>query len=200
MAYALLAILVILALLGGMAMAIYNRLVRSSNECKRSLAQIDVQLKRRYDLIPNLVESARGYLAHESSTLEEVTKARNSAAQLREAAAGQPQNAQSIESLFAADTALTGVLGRLMMVSESYPQLKADGTVADLMTELNNTETQISGTRAIYNNAVKDYNQTIELFPNILLAGFFGFKRAASWALADPTEAAPVRFTLTSRP
>ncbi|MDR2367928.1 MAG: LemA family protein [Deltaproteobacteria bacterium] len=200
MAYIILVILIILGVLCLLATVIYNRLVKSANEYKRSLAQIDVQLKRRYDLIPNLVESARGYLTHESETLEAVIKARNVASQLRQDSLGEPGGAEAFGRLMAADSTLTGLLGRLMMVSEQYPQLKADGTIADLMVELNNTENQISGARSMYNNAVKDYNQTIELFPNILFSGLFGFKRATSWALQDQAEAAPVRFSLANKP
>ncbi|MDR2386042.1 MAG: LemA family protein [Deltaproteobacteria bacterium] len=199
MLYALLAILVVAGLLVWLAVKTYNRLVKSSNEYKRTLSQIDVQLKRRYDLIPNLVESARAYLAHESSTLEEVIKARNLAAAQRETAAGQPQDQASLERLMSLDSSLSGVLGRLMMISENYPQLKADGTISDLMIELNNTENQISGTRSMYNMAVKEYNQTIELFPNVLFSGLLGFKKAPSWALTDPAEAAPVRFSLANK-
>jgi LemA protein len=200
MLYPILVVLIVLAAAGGLAGQIYNRMVKADNELKRTLAQIDVQLKRRYDLIPNLVESARGYMAHESSTLEAVIKARNAAAQLRQAAADAPGDAAALGALAAADGSLSGVLGRLMMVAENYPQLKADGTVADLMTELNNTENQIGGARSAYNQAVKDYNQTIELFPNVLLSGLFGFKKAAGWRLTDPAEAAPVRFTLGTKP
>jgi LemA protein len=199
MLYALLAILVVIGLLVWLAVVIYNRLVKCSNEYKRSLAQIDVQLKRRYDLIPNLVESTRAYLAHESSTLEEVIKARNLAAAQREAAVSDPKDQASLERLMTLDGSLSGVLGRLMMITENYPQLKADGTISDLMIELNNTENQISGTRSMYNSAVKEYNQTIELFPNILFSGLMGFKKAPSWALADPAEGAPVRFSLAGK-
>ncbi|MDR3135240.1 MAG: LemA family protein [Deltaproteobacteria bacterium] len=193
-------LLAIAAAIAILATVTYNRLVRSDNERKRALAQIDVQLKRRSDLIPNLVESARGYLAHESSTLDEVITARTVAAGLREASSDSPRDSNALGGLFAADTALTGVLGKLMMVAENYPDLKANGTVSDLMNELNNTETQISGSRSAYNNAVKEYNQDIELFPNVLFSSIFGFKKAASWALTDPAEAVPVRFSLVNKP
>ncbi|MDR1110527.1 MAG: LemA family protein [Deltaproteobacteria bacterium] len=187
-------ILAILAGLGGLAGLIYNRLVKASNAHKMALAQIDVQLKRRYDLIPNLVEAARAYLAHERLTLEDVTRARNLAAGAREEA--RDGAAGALDRLAAADGALNGLLGRLMMVSESYPELKADRAIADLVRELNNTENAISGARATYNAAVRDYNQAIELFPNVIMSGLMGFRKAPSWALADQGEAAPVRFSL----
>ncbi|MDR1677140.1 MAG: LemA family protein [Deltaproteobacteria bacterium] len=200
MASAILILLIFLALLAGLVALIYNRLVKASNEYKRSLAQIDVQLKRRYDLIPNLVESAKGYLSHEKSTLEEVIKARNQAAQFRQTCSDDPSNAKALESLVTADTALTGVLGRLMMISEQYPQLKADSTIKNLMDELNNTENQISGARSTYNYAVMEYNKTIELFPNVFFSGLFGFSKASSWVLTDQAEAAPVRFSFGTKP
>ncbi|MDR1051924.1 MAG: LemA family protein [Deltaproteobacteria bacterium] len=192
-------VLVILALLIGLGAGIYNKLVKSSNECKQALAQIDVQLKRRYDLIPNLVESARAYLAHESSTLEEVVRARNQASQAREAAAAAP-GPEALGRLTAADGALTSMLGRLMMVAENYPDLKADGTVSRLMADLSNTENLVGGARSSYNDAARRYNQTTQVFPNVLLSGIMGFKETRLWTLADPAEGAAVRISLAPPP
>jgi LemA protein len=188
-------LLIILAIVIGFGAVIYNKLVKADNERKRSLAQIDVQLKRRYDLIPNLVESVRAYMAHESSTLEDVIKARNSAAQARDGVAASP-SPDALAALASADGALTGMLGRLMMLTENYPNLKADETVKKLMNELSETENLLSGVRSSYNQAVKEYNQTIELFPNVLLSSFLGYRQAASWTLSDQAEAEPVRFAL----
>jgi LemA protein len=192
-------LLVILGLIAAFAAAIYNRLVRAKNSFLNAFSQIDVQLKRRYDLIPNIVESTRSYLAHESQTLEAVIKARNHAAQARESASGDPSQALALRSLASADGALSGLLGRLMMVSENYPELKADSTVKNLMNELSTTENQVGYARRDFNNAAAFYNQTREVFPTIVLAGLFGFQPAELWALEDPLQAEPVRFDLTPK-
>jgi LemA protein len=144
-----------------------------------------------------LVESTRAYLAHESQTLEAVIKARNQAAQARESAAGDPTQATALKSLASADGALSGMLGRLMVVMENYPNLKADATVKDLMNELSLTENQVSGARRDFNNSAAYYNQTREVFPAVLFAGMFGFQAAELWTLKDPAEAEPIRFSLT---
>jgi LemA protein len=191
--------LILLAVLGGLTglvMSLYNRLVRARNAFQAAFAQIDVQLKRRYDLIPNLVESARGYLAHESQTLEAVIRARDQASQARLSAAGDPSQTAALQRLSQADGSLSGLLGRLAVVVESYPELKADRTVAGLMAELVRTEDLAASARAGYNSLVQDYNQAREIFPAVLLSGLFGFKPASLWTLPDPAQAEVPRFTL----
>jgi LemA protein len=170
-----LAILVVVALF---AVSVYNRLVRLRNGIGNAFAQIDVQLKRRHDLIPNLVETARKYIQHERETLEAVIAARNTA----QVAAGQarrnPAAAGAIAALGAAEGALGGVLGRLMAVAEAYPDLKADQTMRDLTEELSSTENRVGFARQAYNDTVLEYNNAAGQFPANLLAGVFGFRPA----------------------
>jgi LemA protein len=155
--------------------AIYNRLVTARNGYRNAFAQIDVQLTRRYDLIPNLVETAKGYLQHERGTLEAVIAARNAALQGLKAASGDPGNARTMEQLASADGALGGALGRLLAVVEAYPDLKANTTMQQLMEELTSTENRVAFARQAYNDAVLGYNNAREVFPNNLVAGTFGF-------------------------
>jgi len=157
---------------------IYNRLVSARNQVKNGFAQIDVQLTRRYDLIPNLVETVKGYMGHERDTLEAVIQARNSAVGNLKAAASDPSNADAIKALAAAETALGGVLGRLFALSESYPDLKANQNVIQLQQELANTENQVASSRETFNDFVLNYNNTRETFPNNLVANMFSFKPA----------------------
>ena len=154
---------------------IYNRLVALRNRFKNAFAQIDVQLKRRYDLIPNLVETAKGYLKHEHSTLEDVIKARNIAYAASQAAAANPADAGAVKNLLGAESGLTGALSRLMVVSEAYPDLKANQNMMQLTEELTSTENKISFARQAYNDSVMIYNTTRETFPNVIFAGMFGF-------------------------
>ena len=168
----LLAVILVVAL---SAAGIYNSLVSLRNRFKNAYAQIDVQLKRRYDLIPNLVETAKGYLAHERTTLEAVIAARNSALAGLKGAAADPGNAAAIQGLASADSALGGALGRLLAVVESYPDLKGSQTMSQLMEELTSTENRVSYARQAYNDAVLAYNNSCEVFPNTLVAGMFGF-------------------------
>ena len=167
--------LVVIALLLFFPIAIYNRLVAGRNGYKNAFAQIDVQLTRRYDLIPNLVETAKGYLAHERTTLEAVIAARNSAFAGLKSAAADPGNAAAIQGLASADGALGGALGRLLAVVESYPDLKGNQTMSQLMEELTSTENRVSYARQAYNDAVLAYNNSCEVFPNTLVAGMFNF-------------------------
>jgi LemA protein len=167
---------------------IYNGLVQLRNRFKNAFAQVDVQLKRRYDLIPNLVETAKGYLAHERETLEAVIKARNIAASAAEAAAANPASAHNLKSLMSAETGLSGALSRLMVVSEQYPDLKANQNMAQLTEELTSTENKISFARQAYNDAVMTYNTRREVFPAVLLAGAMGFQAAELFQVEDPTE------------
>ena len=171
--------LVILVAVVLLAVAIYNKLVRLRNAIGNAFAQIDVQLKRRYDLIPNLVETARKYLQHERETLEAVVAARNQALSAAGKARAHPGDAAPIVALGAAENLLGGTLGRLMAVVESYPELKADQTMLDLSEELASTENRVGFSRQAYNDAVLDYNNAAQQFPANLVGGWFGFKAAA---------------------
>ena len=191
-------LVIVLGVAAGLVAIIYNRLVRDRTSYQAAFAQIDVQLTRRYDLIPNLVESARGYLSHERETLEAVIQARNQASQARQSASGDPSQAAALQRLSSADGVLGGLLSRLMAVVESYPDLKADKTVSDLMDQLSDTENQISSARSTYNFQVQRYNQDREVFPAVLFASLFGFNPAALWVLDDPAKAEAPRFDLTA--
>jgi len=193
-----LGILAVIALVLGLWVAgIYNSLVALRNRFKNAFAQIDVQLKRRYDLIPNLVETAKGYLKHEHETLEAVIKARNIAQAAAQSAAANPADANAVRGLGAAETGLTGALSRLMVVSEQYPDLKANQNMMQLTEELTSTENKISFARQAYNDSVMTYNTTRETFPNVIFAGMFGFLPAELFKIDDPTErnAPKVQFT-----
>jgi len=183
----LLAVIVVAALT---ATGIYNSLVSLRNRFKNAYAQIDVQLKRRYDLIPNLVETAKGYLKHEHGTLEDVTKARNIAYAASQAAAANPADAGAVKGLVAAEGGLAGALGRLMAVSEQYPDLKANQNMMQLTEELTSTENKIAFARQAYNDSVMEYNTSRETFPNVILAGMFRFGPAELFHVEDPTERA----------
>ena len=158
---------------------LYNGLVVLRNRYKNAYAQIDVQLKRRYDLIPNLVETAKGYLKHERETLEAVIAARNQAAGAAAALAKMPGDATAMRAFAQAETGLAGVLSRLMAVAERYPDLKADGQMSRVSEELASTENRIAFARQHYNDEVTAYNVKRELFPSSLVAGFFNFAPAA---------------------
>jgi len=179
------AIVVILAL---WVVGIYNSLVALRNRFKNAFAQIDVQLKRRYDLIPNLVETAKTYMSHERETLEAVTKARNIASSAATAAAADPANASAVKNLMGAEAGLTGALSRLMVVSEQYPDLKANQNMAQLTEELTSTENKVSFARQAFNDSVMGYNTTRETFPNVIFAGMFGFQPAELFQIEDATE------------
>jgi LemA protein len=176
---------------------IYNKLVSLRNRFKNAFAQIDVQLKRRYDLIPNLVEVAKGYLKHEHSTLEDVIKARNIASAAAQAVAANPADGNAMKGLVTAETGLTGALSRLMVVSEQYPDLKANQNMMQLTEELTSTENKISFARQAYNDSVMTYNTAREVFPNVIFAGMFSFLPAELFKVEDPTErnAPKVQFT-----
>jgi len=187
----------IIVVLGLWVAGIYNALVTLRNRFKNAFAQIDVQLKRRYDLIPNLVETAKGYLKHEHETLEAVIKARNVAQAAAASAAANPADANAVRGLGAAESGLTGALSRLMVVSEAYPELKANQNMLQLTEELTSTENKISFARQAYNDSVMTYNTTRETFPNVVFAGMFGFLPAELFKIDDPTErnAPKVQFT-----
>ncbi len=196
--------LVLLLVLGGGALLIgfwligaYNGLVTLRNRFKNAFAQIDVQLKRRYDLIPNLVETAKGYLKHERETLEAVIAARNTAYAASKAAAANPADASAMKGLLGAESGLAGALSRLMVVSEAYPDLKANQNMMQLTEELTSTENKISFARQAYNDAVTGYNTTRERFPTNLIAGIFNFAEAALFQVenAAEREAPKVKFS-----
>ena len=177
--------------------SIYNGLVGGRNGYKNAFAQIDVQLTRRYDLIPNLVEIAKGYIKHERETLEAVVQARNTALAGLKAAAANPANAAAVQQLSGAEQQLTGALGRLFAVAEAYPDLKANQTMMQLSEELTSTENKVAFARQAYNDAVMSYNNTREMFPGSLVAGFFAFQPAQLLDIAKPEarEAPKISFT-----
>ena len=181
-------ILAIVVVLGLWVAGIYNKLVELRNRFKNAFAQIDVQLKRRYDLIPNLVEVAKGYMKHESSTLEAVIKARNIALAASQTAAANPADANAMKGLMNAEAGLGGALSRLMVVSEQYPDLKANTNMLQLTEELTSTENKVSFARQAYNDSVMGYNTTREVFPNVIFAGIFGFLPAELFKIEDPSE------------
>jgi LemA protein len=166
----------------------YNKLVTLRNRYKNAYAQIDVQLKRRYDLIPNLVETAKGYIKHERETLEAVTAARNIAYAASKAAAANPGDSGAMKSLASAETGLGGTLSRLMMVSEQYPDLKANQNMMQLTEELTSTENKISFARQAYNDSVMTYNTDREVFPSNLIAGMFNFGAAELFVIDKPEQ------------
>lgn len=184
----LLILVIVLVVLALFAVGIYNSLVTLRQRYKNAFAQIDVQLKRRYDLIPNLVETAKGYLKHERETLEAVIKARNlalSASQQAGAAVGQPE---AMHSLGQAEGQLNGALARLMVVVERYPELKADKNMAMLQEEITATENKVAFARQAYNDAVTSYNTKREIFPSNLFAGAFGFQPATLFEVTQAAE------------
>ena len=170
------------------AVSNYNRLVELRNRFKNAFSQIDVQLKRRYDLIPNLVETAKGYMAHERNTLEAVIAARNVAASATARAAQQPGEPAAMKELMSAENALTGTLGRLFAVAEAYPDLKANQNMARLMEELSSTENKVAFARQSYNDSVMVYNTTREKFPTNIVAGVFNFGPAELFVLERPEQ------------
>jgi LemA protein len=160
------------------AIGAYNRLVSLRNRFKNAFAQIDVQLKRRYDLIPNLVETVKGYMKHEAGTLEAVIAARNGAVSANQAAAANPGDTQTMTKLSQAETVLSGSLGRMFALSEAYPDLKANQNMMQLTEELTSTENKIAFARQAYNDSVMGFNTAVEQFPASILAGMFQFRSA----------------------
>jgi LemA protein len=179
---------VIVVIVLAWAVSIYNRLVSLRNQFKNAFAQIDVQLKRRYDLIPNLVETAKGYLAHERGTLEAVVNARNTAIVANGKAAQAPGDAVAMKQLSSAEAGLSGALSKLFALSEAYPDLKANQTMMQLSEELTSTENKIAFSRQAYNDSVMGYNTRVESFPDNVFAGAFGFTHAELLALENPAE------------
>src|SRR5688572_19251356 len=166
--------------------SIYNRLVGSRNGYKNAFAQIDVQLTRRYELIPNLVEIAKGYMKHERETLEAVIQARNTAVAGLKAAASDPGNPGAVQQLAGAEAQLSGALGRLFALAEAYPDLKANQNMMQLSEELTSTENKVAFARQAYNDAVMGYNNLREMFPSSIVAGMFHFEAAQLLDIAKP--------------
>ena len=175
----------------------YNNLVSLRNRFKNAYAQIDVQLKRRYDLIPNLVETAKGYLQHERGTLDEVTAARNSASSANAKAAQNPGDPEAIKQVTGAEAALVGSLGRLFAVVEAYPNLKANDEMIRLMEELTSTENKVAFARKAYNDSVMVYNTARETFPSNMIANSFKFDAAEQFVVEKPEEKEAVKVSFT---
>ncbi|TVR54121.1 MAG: LemA family protein [Puniceicoccaceae bacterium] len=184
----LIVFLVLLLLVVFWAVGIYNKFVRLRNRFKNAFAQIDVQLKRRYDLIPNLVETAKGYLKHERETLEAVIQARNAAQAAGQKAAAHPEDASAVKGLMGAEAALTGTLGRFFALAEAYPDLKANQNMMQLTEELSSTENKIAFARQAFNDAVMTYNTHRETFPNNIFAGMFNFQEAQLFQIESAAE------------
>ncbi|OOC10909.1 MULTISPECIES: LemA family protein [Thioalkalivibrio] len=193
MEWVLLGIVILLVIWGVWT---YNRLVTSRNRYQNAFAQIDVQLNRRYDLIPNLVKVADRYMAHEKDTLEAVIQARNQAQSSLQKAAADPSNPEAMRELSQSEQGLSGALGRLFALSEAYPDLKANENMMQLSEELSSTENRIAYARQAFNDAVMSYNILREMFPNSLIANNFGFRRAELLEIEDPQrrEAVEVNF------
>jgi LemA protein len=192
---ALVVLLVVVVVIGLFIVAQYNRLVSLRNRFMNAFAQIDVQLKRRYDLIPNLVEVAKGYMKHERETLEAVIAARNQASRAEQVVASNPADAAAVQGLIGAERTLTGSLGRLFALSESYPDLKANQNMARLQEELASTENKIAFARQGYNDAVMRYNTARESFPTNVMAGMFNFEAAPLFVVEVEEERAAPRVT-----
>jgi LemA protein len=169
-------------------MTMYNRLVSLRNRFKNAFAQIDVQLRRRYDLIPNLVETAKAYMKHERGTLEAVIEARNSAAQAEKKVAGDPTDVAAMHSLAGAERSLAGAMTRFFALAEAYPDLKADANMRQLSEELTSTENRVAFARQGYNDAVTQYNTARETFPSNIIANSFGFHEAPLLVIEDDTQ------------
>ncbi len=184
----LIGVVVVGLILVVIVVGMYNKLVTLRNRYKNAFAQIDVQLKRRYDLIPNLVETAKGYLKHERETLEAVIAARNQAAAAGQAAAANPGDPSAMKSLGSAEGVLGGALGRLFAVVEAYPDLKANQNMMALQEELTSTENKIAFSRQAYNDAVTYYNTQRETFPTVIIAGPFNFQEANLFEIEEPQQ------------
>ncbi|NUO60165.1 MAG: LemA family protein [Hamadaea sp.] len=181
-------LVLIVLVVGGWGVSVYNGLVRARNAYKNAFAQIDVQLTRRHDLIPNLVETAKGYIKHERETLEAVTAARTRAVAAQSAATGKPGDPAAMQELGGAEGMLTQALGRLFAVAEAYPDLKANQNMMQLSEELTSTENRVAFARQAYNDSVMAYNNKREVFPSNVVAGVGGFGPAALLEIEDPQQ------------
>jgi LemA protein len=184
----LICLVLVVAVVAGYIAVMYNGLVRARNAYRNAFAQIDVQLIRRHDLIPNLVETAKGYIKHERETLEAVVRARTAAVSAQAAAAGAPGEPGAMQQLAGAENMLTQTLGRLFALTEAYPDLKANQNMMQLSEELTSTENRVAFARQAYNDAVMAYNNKREVFPSSVLAGMFGFTPAALFEIDDPQQ------------
>lgn len=193
----LIVFLAIAAALVFWAVSIYNGLVGGRNGYKNAFAQIDVQLTRRHDLIPNLVETAKGYMAHERDTLEAVIKARSTAVAAQDAAKANPGDPAAMQALGGAENQLTATLGRLFALSEAYPDLKANQNMMQLSEELTSTENKVAFARQAFNDAVMGFNNRVQMFPGSVVAGMFNFAPAALLEIDNPAkrEAPQVKFS-----
>lgn len=188
MKMAILLIVAILLLIFVVAVMIFNKLVRARNQAKNGFAQIDVQLKRRHDLIPNLVEAAKSYLVHEQDTLTQVINARNRAQELQDSPKHSPESTEHMALFAQAEGMLSKALGQFYAVMEAYPELKADTIIREVMEELTNTENRIGFARQHYNDSVMFYNNDREMFPNNLISGSFGFRPMSQLQFADKAQ------------
>ena len=190
-------VLAVIAILVLWLVGIYNKLVRLRNRFKNAFAQIDVQLKRRYDLIPNLVETVKSYMTHERETLDAVIHARNQAASAGKAAAANPGDSEAMRGLMGAEAALTGTMGRLFALAEAYPDLKANQNMMQLSEELTSTENKVAFSRQAYNDGVMTYNTACETFPSVIVAARFGFGRALLFEVEEAAERAAPKVSFT---
>ncbi len=186
-------VIVVLIVAAFYGVSLYNKLVAFKNEFKNAFSQIDVQLQRRYDLIPNLVETAKGYLKHEQETLVAVMDARNNARDKAKAAAVEPENSGLVSSLAKAESNLTSAMGRFNVVVENYPELKADQNMQDLFDELVTTDNRVAFARQAYSDSVMHYNTLREAFPSNVVANVFNFREADLFEITNPEIAQPVR-------
>ncbi|MEM7207670.1 MAG: LemA family protein [Pseudomonadota bacterium] len=185
--------LVVIVAVVGFFIMVYNRLIALRNRFKNAFSQIDVQLKRRYELIPNLVETAKSYMKHERETLESVISARNGAANAADAAGADPADGGAIRKLIGAESVLGSAMGGFFALAENYPDLKADATMMRLMEELSSTENRVAFARQAFNDSVMEYNTHREQFPNNIISGFFNFKEAEFFEIEEPEIREPVK-------
>lgn len=187
--------LIFLGLIGFYAVTVYNSLIALRNHFKNAFAQIDVQLQRRYELIPNLVEAVKAYLSHEKDTLTQVINARNQAASAEQLVAKQVDNTSAMTQLSQAEGVLSAALGKLMVLSEAYPDIKANSTIQNLMEELKSTENRVSFARQAFNDAVMIYNIEREKFPNNIVANFTNFQQAQQLEIPNIAAKEPVKIS-----